>query len=206
MGVIWEVMEAAASGLGEAGAVRVSYYMAENQPMQARKVSNKLIFLAVIQSLCIGSIFIMLAPNIALVLTSFSVFQGIFNELVGMTALANFSMTMAQVYWSLVGAQGRFGVASVCIIASRWLVIWPTAAVCVFGFSFDIVSVAGAMSFGYAIASLALGMILMQSDWLQLALAVQAQFAPLDHEGAAQEFDENDLDDDSSDDDDDQLL
>lgn len=207
MGVVWEIFVASTSGLGEAGAIRISYYLAENQPKQAKRLSHKVIFLAAIQAFGVGSIFILLGPNIAFVLTPYSVLQNMLSDLVGITALANFSMTFAQIYWALVGAQGRFGLASLCIILSRFIVIYPMAAICVFRYLFDTPSVAGSIAVGYATAAFALALIIMQSDWKQLALEAQEQLMPNDAEAAGLGLGESSDDEEMSDDsDDDEIL
>jgi Na+-driven multidrug efflux pump len=169
MGVIWESFAAMTEGLGEAASVRVSFYLTEGLAKEARMLAHKVAFMSLILVLGVTSIFLMAGPNIAVTLSTDHTIQHLFTDLVGATGLANISMTYAQIYWSLAGAQGRFGFASAAILLCRWLVILPVASVCVFGHQFDLISVACTVSLGYAIAACILAYAVFSSDWEHLA-------------------------------------
>jgi len=203
MGVVWEVFEAVTAGLGEAGAVRISYYLSENMPSEAKRISHKVILISVIQGLLFGSIVLMLGPNIAVWLTVNPIIQTQFVDLVGMTALASFSMTFALVTWSLLGAQGRFGTATACVVLCRWFIIMPLAAICVFGYHFETKSVAASIAMGYSTAAFFLSLVIIRSDWEHYALLAQeeARLADTpDYVDDEEEADEDDLLGDSSED------
>jgi len=170
MGVVWEVFEAMTAGLGEAGAVRISYYLSENLPFEAKRISHKAIFFSIVQGFVFGSIALMLGPNIAVALTVDPTIQQQFVDLVGVTVVASFAMTFALVTWSLLGAQGRFGIATACVVLCRWFIIFPIAAICTFAFRYDTVSVAGSIAVGYATAAFLLSLVIIKSDWAQYAL------------------------------------
>jgi Na+-driven multidrug efflux pump len=169
MGTVWEVFEATTAGLGEAGGTRVTFYLEENQPEQAKIVADKAVFLATIQALTISSIFLLLGPNISVAFTDDNTLQNLINGLVGLTALANVSMTFSQVYWSLVGAQGQFALASVTFLFCRLFIIYPLAATCAFAYAFNLNSIAACIAIGYASASFALAYVLLKSDWRRIA-------------------------------------
>ena len=169
MGLIWEVFQAMTEGIGEAASVRVSFYLTEGFPKDARKLAHKVAFLSSILVLLITSVFVMAGPNIATTLSLDNTIQHLFTDLIGATAMANISMTFAQVYWSLAGAQGRFGVASATILFCRWMIMVPIASICIFGHEFDLISVAGAIAIGYAVAACVLAFVVFSSNWDQLA-------------------------------------
>lgn len=192
MGVVWEFFEALTAGLGEAGAVRISYYLSENMPGEAKRVSHKVIFFSIIQGFVFGSIVLMLGPNIAVWLTTNPLMQRQFVDLVGVTVIASFAMTFALVTWSLLGAQGRFGIATLCVVLCRWLLIFPIAAVCVFGFYFDTKSVAGSIAVGYSTAAFLLSLVIIRSDWEQYAaIASYGEQVPQQEEAEQPEVVEN---------------
>lgn len=174
MGIVWEVFEASTEGLGDAAAMRVSFFLVEGLPVEAKLISNKVIFIAAIEALCVTSIFLMAGPNIAVWLTIDSTLENLFNDLVGMTGLANIALTFAQVYWSLVGAQGRFGLASSTILGCRWLITMPLALSFVYASFYDLRAIAGSVAVGYATASAFLAHSVSQSDWEKLSLEAQA--------------------------------
>jgi Na+-driven multidrug efflux pump len=173
MGVVWELLTALTEGLGEAASVRVSFYLAEGLPVDASRLANKVTFLTYVLALTISSILLMAGPNIAVALTTDKTLQNLFGSLVGMTSLANVSMTFSQIYWSLAGAQGRFNMASASVLSCRWFLILPLASICIFGYEFDLVAVACAMAIGYAVAASTLAMFVFQTDWERLSREVQ---------------------------------
>jgi Na+-driven multidrug efflux pump len=208
MGVIWEIFGAVTEGLGEAAYIRVLFYLTEGKPMEAKRLSNKVTFLAFILVLGVTSIFLMAGPNIAVALTTNMTIQHLFTQSVGLTGLANVSMSFSRVYGSLAGAQGRLNLASATFLLCRWLVILPMASICIYGYFFDLVSVAGAVAVGYAVAALPLAWTVFRCDWDLLVVALREEVEALDvvgsgggggvsPEGGAFE-EENDDDDDKS--------
>lgn len=181
----------ATEGLGESASVRVSYYLSEGFPIDAKLLSSKVAFWACVQALVVTSIFLVAGPNISESLTTDNVLKSIINDLIGLTSLANIPMTLAQVYWSLVGAQGHYAVASATILLSRWLVTMPLAAICVFGYSYDVDSLAGSVATGYATAAFALSLHIFNADWMGLSISAQEELLPFDD-------DDGDLSSDSS--------
>ena len=74
--------------------------------------------------------------------------QTLFNDLVGMTGLVNISMSLAQVYWSLLGSQGQFGVASSSILICQWLVTMLLAVGFIFQANYDLRAMGLALALG----------------------------------------------------------
>lgn len=180
MGVVWEVFAASTTGLGNAASVRVSYYLSENEPVLAKRLAQKAIFLAAVQGFAFGSILLLLAPDISVVLTSNPVLQNALNNLMGLTAVANFTMNFAQVYWSLVGATTRFGLATAWILACRWFLIFPLAAICVYGYEFDNSAVTGTIAVGYGTAAFTLACVVISTDWRHWCMKMREDSLPHD--------------------------
>lgn len=182
MGVIWEVCLAATEGLGEAASVRVSYHLVEGAYDIAKVLSRKVAFLAFIEAMIITSILLIIGPNITTSLTRDSVLQTISNEMMGLTALANIPMTLAQVYWSLVGAQGKYGVASATILFSRWFVTIPMSAIFVYGFHYQESTLTGAIAIGYATAAFVLSTHVFAPDWSRFSFAAEEDLFAIDED------------------------
>jgi Na+-driven multidrug efflux pump len=199
MGAVWELFEASADGLGGAGAMRISFYLAESLPGEARIISLKVVFLGAIQAFCFSSIFLMIGPNLSVWLTSYSILQNMFYQLVGVTAVANLTMTFALTCWSLVGmGQGRFGIATVTLVMCRWFVVYPLAGIAVFRFHHEVRSVAGTIAVGYATAGFVLGCVLIRSDWKQLSVEARQAFYPSEESAVPEVGEEEDGNDDGA--------
>ena len=111
----------------------------------------------------------MIGPNISAILSIDPTIQHLFVDLIGPTGLATISMTFAQIYWSLSGAQNRFGFASATILLCRWIIMLPIAAICIYRYTFDLLSVAGAVAIGYAVATCILAYAVFTCDWEQIS-------------------------------------
>ena len=173
MGILWEIFEASTEGLGEAAAVRVSLVLSENLPDLARQLAHRSVLLGIVLSLMVTSAFLLVGRNLSVALTKDLTLQTLFNDLVGTTGLANIAMSLAQVYWSLLGSQGRFGVASSSILLCRWLVTMPLAAGFIFRADYDLRAVGSALALGYMTSTLLLAIRLFQSDWKVYAQLAQ---------------------------------
>ena len=180
MGIVWEVFQAFTEGLGEASAVRVSYYLSENLPEIAKQLANKAVFLSMMESTILTALFLTIGPNLSVALTRDAVLQNLFNNLVPMVALANVAMASAQIYWSLVGAQGDFSRASGVVLADRWLFIIPLGFALIYGSTYDLLSVAGAIAAGYAVGGTILAHSIIRSDWVVAAEIQREEFGGAD--------------------------
>ena len=182
MGIFWEILEASTEGVGESAAKRVAFHLAENSPNRAKQLARKAIFFVMVETLCVTSIFLMAGPNISVAFTKDATLQHLLNLLVGMTGLAYAAMSFAQTFWSLAGAQGRFGQASSAILACRWFITIPLAAVCSFGISYDLRAMAMSIAIGYIVAALILVNLVFRVDWRDLSLASQEETSPINEE------------------------
>jgi len=116
-------------------------------------------------------------------------------------------MSLSQIYWSLLGAQGRFGAASSAILLCRWLMTMPLAALYIFGTTYELPAVGAALSVGYMTSSAILAWRLYRSDWSLYARLARDEVMPGEDfedlgllEGDEEEDEDDiDFDDDSSD-------
>jgi MatE len=169
MGSIWDILEASTEGISEAAAIRVAFHLSASQPALAKKLSHKAMFWTVVQALILTSILLMVGRNLIVVLTVDYTLQHLLDSLLGLVGLANLSMAFAQVCWSLIGAQGRFNLATLVMLVCRWLVTMPLALIFIFGMNFDLYTVAGALAVGSAISACVLAVVLFSSNWHEVA-------------------------------------
>ena len=175
LGAIWDVLEASTEGISEAAAIRVAYHLSASQPVMAKKVAHKALFWTVVGSLVLTSILLVSSRHLVVALTVDYTLQHLLNDLLGLAALANLSMAFAQVCWSLVGAQGRFNLATLVVLVCRWLVTMPLALFFIFAMNYDEETLAGAVATGSATSASVLACILFSSDWNDVAEALFMQ-------------------------------
>jgi Na+-driven multidrug efflux pump len=178
LGAVWDILEALTEGIGEAAATQVAFLLAAWQPDRARKLANTVMYLSVIQSLVVTSGLYMGGKYIAVLLTTDPTLQHLINDSIALIGLANVTMAFAQVSWSLIGAQGRFRLATSVVFSARWFVTIPIALVTIFVLDMDLNGVSGSLVVGYATASSTLTFIVLRSDWERLSRIMQEMNRP----------------------------
>jgi len=173
-------LESATEGISEAAAIRVAYHLGNGDPEMARLSSCKALFVSTVQSLLVTSVLFMGGKNIASLLTADSTLQHLLNDVITNLGLGNVVMTFALTTWSLIGAQGRYRLATLVVLLSRWLVTIPMALVCVYGFDLDLNSIMGSVTVGFATSVLALSYVFFRSDWERLSRILQELNAIID--------------------------
>lgn len=196
LGAVWDVLEAFTEGIGEAAAIQVAFLLAAAQPERARKLSFSILYFGLVQSLLITSALFMGGRHLAMLLTADNTMQHMMNDAMTLLGFANVAMSFSQVGWSLIGAQGRFRLATSVMFFSRWLVTIPVALVTIFVFFLDLSSISGCLIVGYSTASCVLTFIVIRSDWDRLANLMQQMNNPSEKQELDFEFDDSD---DSSD-------
>lgn len=192
------MLEALTEGIGEAAATQVAFLLAAAQPERAKRLSHAVIYLAVVQSFLVTSGLYMSGKYLAVLFSTDPTIQHMTNNSIALIGLANITMAFSQVSWSLIGAQGRFRLATSVVFFSRWIVTMPIALISIFAFFLDLNSVSGALVVGYATASCALTFIVLRSDWERLALVMKEMNDPIDIDELDYLEDFDDEDDDSS--------
>mmetsp|Transcript_26954 Transcript_26954/g.39863 ORF Transcript_26954/g.39863 Transcript_26954/m.39863 type:complete len:863 (+) Transcript_26954:447-3035(+) len=193
-GTLWKLLEISTEGFGEAASIRVAYHLGTpGQEPLARLASQKALLVTTLQSLLLSSVLLMAGPQIARLLAPDVTLRKLFNELMTTLALANLVLHAAMTFWSLLGAQGRYRMATLIMLLTRYLVTMPMAALCIHAWNMDLNAVLGSITTGLSTSVLLLGYIFFRSDWERLAKIMQELNALLD---VSEEEEEDDDDDD----------
>jgi hypothetical protein len=83
--------------------------------------------------------------------------------------VGNIFMVFGMTSWSLIGAQGRYKVATIISATMTICVTLPLATVFCIGMRYSLISLVGAVVIGYSTTGLFLGYILQMSDWLHIS-------------------------------------
>jgi MATE family multidrug resistance protein len=169
LGAFWDVLEALTEGIGEAAANHVAFLLSVGLVDRAKDLSYGAMYMAVVQSLLVTAALYMSGQYLAVAFTADPTIQHLMNDTIAMLGFANIIMSFAQIAWSLVGAQGRFRLATLAVFLSRWLVAMPCALISIYAFFLDLNAVSGSLVLGYATATSAMFFVLLRSDWERLA-------------------------------------
>jgi len=203
LGAVWDVLEALTEGIGEAAATQVALLLAACHPERARRLTNSVIYLAIVQSLIVTSLLFILGKYLSVILTMDPTLQHFVSNSLSLLGLANVTMAFSQIGWNLVGAQGRFRLATSVVFAARWLVTIPTAVLIIYVWELDVDSLGASLAMGYATASCALTFIVLQTDWDRLSrilygMNAQQKGTVSDDDEDGDPFEDDDDEDDSS--------
>lgn len=182
LGVIWQVLVASTEGVGEAAAIRVGYHLGTGNAAKAKLSSYKSCFVALVQALLVTSTLFMSGKQLSTWLTTDVTLQNMVHNSIPLVGLGNIVMNFAFICWNLIGAQGRYRLATLVILLSRWIITLPIAAVFAYALTLDLNGIMAAVIVGFDTASIALAYVLLRSDWERLAITMQDLDAIVDDE------------------------
>jgi len=178
LGAFWDFFEALTEGIGEAAANQVTYLLSTGQINSAKKLCYGAMLMAVTQAVLVTCALYMSGQYLAVLFTTDPTIQHLINNTIVLIGFANIIMSFSQITWSLIGAQGRFRLATFVIFFSRWVVTMPCALVSIYMFNLDLNAMCGSLVLGYATACCALTVIVLRSDWDRLSRLMQVMNQP----------------------------
>ena len=177
LGSIWEVFYSVTAGIGDAAEIRVALHLGDNNPTMARLSAYKSLLLGMVVASVVSIIYFSLQYKIPAWFTSDETLQAMLAELVPFVGVANLTMTFGMQCWSLIGAQGKYKLATWITFFSSWGVCMPLAAVYVYVFRIDLQGLASAVAIGYLTTGASLSYVLLSTDWHRVARKIQRQNA-----------------------------
>ena len=81
-------------------------------------------------------------------------------------------LIIGTVSWGIVGAQGRVRLATAIEFCTSWVVCIPLCTISLYGLNYDLKGFVAALVFGYTVAGVTLGFIILRSDWHALSQTV----------------------------------
>eukprot|EP00579_Thalassiosira_antarctica_P001896 CAMPEP_0201871326 /NCGR_PEP_ID=MMETSP0902-20130614/4272_1 /ASSEMBLY_ACC=CAM_ASM_000551 /TAXON_ID=420261 /ORGANISM="Thalassiosira antarctica, Strain CCMP982" /LENGTH=750 /DNA_ID=CAMNT_0048397275 /DNA_START=148 /DNA_END=2400 /DNA_ORIENTATION=+ len=183
LGFVWGVFESTTEAIGGASEVRCAYQLGKGEH------AFKSMFLALILAVTVTVIFMSLSPILPALMTHDPVIQAMLAELFPLMALGNVTMNMGMVCWALIGAQGRYRLATSIALGCSMLITIPIGAIVTLRLRIDLQGLTFSVVIGYTITAMLLSTCLMMSDWESLSKEIQEKMA-------AEE--DSDSDDDSS--------
>ena len=173
LGTVWELFEAATEGIGEAAAVRVAYHLGKGHPELAELSSYKSLLLSFGLSLFVTAGFFLCGNDLPTWFSSDETIQRMLSELIPLVGFGNITMCFGMVSWSLVGAQGRYRLATLTSMISSWCITVPMSVIVVVALNLNLKGLVGAVIAGYSTSSVILMYIILRSDWVRLSKIIQ---------------------------------
>ena len=171
-GTIWDTLETLTEGFGDAGEIRVGFHLGSGMPARARMASYKCILVATVSATTFTSIVWIIGEDLAKLLTPDPTLQRLLVQVFPLMGMGNIALTAGSVSWALVGAQGRYRLATCVAFVSSWCVTLPLAAIFTFGLKLNLEGVTASVVIGYSVTGTCLLYILIRSDWERLSRIV----------------------------------
>ncbi len=84
-------------------------------------------------------------------------------------------MIVGTVTWGVVGAQGRIRLATIVEFISSWFIAIPFCVISLYVLNYNLLGFVASLIFGYTVGGVAMGFIILRSDWNALSQSVIAR-------------------------------
>lgn len=177
LGYVWGVFESTTEAVGDASEVRVAYQLGKGRHALANLAAFKSMFISFILAILMSVVFLSLRNVLPQWLTDDTTLQSMLTELFPLVALGNVSMTTGMVGWAVVGAQGRYHLATSIATVCSLLITLPLAAVLTIRMRIDLQGLTFAVVVGYTMTAMVMITCILISDWESLSKRIQDQMA-----------------------------
>jgi MatE len=158
--------------VSDASEVRVAFLLGSGQPDRARLSAHKSIMISIYVSLYTTSGLFICGEDMPTWLTNDATLQQLLRDLLPLFGFGNAAMTIGTMSWTLLGAQGRYRLATVVVCISSWCITLPLAAVSSIVLKLNLQGQTAAMFIGYMLSGAVHAYYLFRSDWIALSQAV----------------------------------
>jgi MATE family multidrug resistance protein len=192
IGTLWEAVEDLTEAIGDAAEVRCAFLLGAGKPAHAKVSAYKSMLIGTLIALLVTSSLFAAGENIAAWLTNDPVLQHLIVDLLPLFGIGNIAMTVGTMSWTLLGAQGRYRLATAIAFCGSWLITLPMAAVTSAMLNFDLQGQTSAIVVGYMVSGTINAYLLFRSDWETISQDV------MDSHEAQEKTHERECSDDSS--------
>jgi Na+-driven multidrug efflux pump len=114
----------------------------------------------------------MVGDDLPVLLTNDPTLQHILKDLLPMFGLGNASMALGTMAWTLLGAQGRYQLATITVGLVSWFVTLPLGVFFSFYLKINLQGQTSAVVIGYMLSGAIHAYFLFRSDWVALSKKV----------------------------------
>merc|ERR1712085_219602 len=162
-------------GIGSASEVRCAYQLGKGRPALAKLSSYKSMFMAMVMSVLVSTLLLYFSDPVTTWLTQDPTLATMLSEQSPLIAVGNVTMNMGMVCWSLIGAQGRYRLAtSISTVCSIFITL-PVGALITIYLRIDLQGLVFAVVVGYSTTAMFLSYVLLMTNWEKLSTKMQTK-------------------------------
>jgi len=200
MGSVWSAIEGISLSTTYAAEIRVAKHLGGSKPKRARYCAHKSLFLGVIISVLVSVPLLVFQDRLAPLFTTDETLQRMFNELVPYVCFGNVTMAFGSMCWTLLGAQGRYGLATFSGFVGSWGITIPLSALSTVVLGYDLQGIMASMIIGYSVSGALNSYFLLRSNWTKLSRKIVKKSGALDDaDGVVMDDEEEDDEEDGFD-------
>jgi MatE len=171
-GTIWDAINELIEGISNASEVRCAFLLGSDQPERARLSSYKSLMISTFVSFFITSILYMCGEDLPKWFTNDPVLQHLLKDLLPMFGIGNASMCVGSMSWTLLGAQGRYQLATLIVFLVSLFFTIPVAAFFSVHLKLSLEAQTSVVVLGYILSGTIHSYYLFRSDWVALSQTV----------------------------------
>ncbi|KAL7568012.1 hypothetical protein ACA910_004596 [Epithemia clementina (nom. ined.)] len=172
LGWFWEAIEEITLAVANAAEVKVGKMMGSGQPFRARSIANKSLFLGIITSILVSLPIFAMNNVLPSFFTTDPTLQAMLADLFPLVGIGNIALMFGSMCWTLIGAQGRYALATALGFVGSWGLTIPLAAILTLVLRFDLQAMTGAVVIGYACSGSLTASFLFRTDWQLMSAKV----------------------------------
>lgn len=180
LGYLWYLLKYLADGIADAAELRCGHHLLCNDPRMARVSAQKSHFLGLSVSFLLTSILFMTGKELTEWLTQDLVLQTLMLEIFPLIGIGFVVQTSGLISASVLGAQGRSGMAHLVQFLGAWCVTVLLSVVFCSVLRIDLQGLSSAVVLGLALSGAGQTYLMMRSDWEHLASTLSKGLEALD--------------------------
>lgn len=177
LGYIWSMLKSISDGIADAAESRCALHLVSDQPQLARLSLCKSTFLGLVASITTTSLLFIMGDAMTEWITQDATLQGLLIENFPLIGLGNIVHSIGIVCASILGAQGRSGLATSVQSMGNWCITLPLSGIFTYGLRIDLQGLTSAVVLGLAMSGAGNAYILMRSEWDSLASILSQGFS-----------------------------
>jgi multidrug resistance protein, MATE family len=199
LGYVWSVFEYINGGIATAGEVRVGRFMGSGNYERARHAGYTTLYMAFVVAVTMSGITYMLAGPICKCITPDPTLQRMIYDVMPLIGLSQMALIISTTCWTILGAQGRYRIATKLGFFGSWFVTIPCAAISVFYLNWNIQGPVASIVVGATMSGTAIMGFVLTSDWKRLSDQIIANSSEDSTLLCSEEIGSSDDDDDDDD-------
>lgn len=188
LGTIWETFEATTEAIGDSAEVRVGYHLGKGDPKMAKMAADKSLFWGTCVGGFVTMILLVVGPYFSHWFSDEVIIQTMISDVIPLIGIGNVTMTFGMLCWSIIGAQGRYHLATCIALLTSWCVAIPAAAVMTYKLNYNLKGLVTSVVMGYSMTASCMSVVIIKTDWSRASQSIIAKNAVTGYQYSDSEY------------------